>query len=362
MNNLNNPFEGAHPFRGKKERNSTPKKRNSTAGNINEQIVSIPLLFSPPSVVSTQINRRKSTFKQVHDNSVEKKREEDDFFQTDNDPSEQKKIVSLQQKEFSSIPEESSTSQDESSLIFEESSSLLEEISSKHEDTVKLPSKRKEPVSLQDEYSSMLEKPYFEKDESLLLHDKSSSKWDYQKKQSPIVKLPVLIAKVNVDIDIFDTIDLLFPLKNVIKIVWSLQSLDCSVILPSTTVFLKGVLIAEIEYANKGNKNTLHIAKLPISWSETTNINWLTLPKLPSSSHSEFMFQSPIDKEASSHFEFHQEFAEQIDSNLRKINFVWHQDFCSQLEIQKLHVVGIAQLSIDLLQSQYIELPLAGYI
>lgn len=322
MKNLNNRFIGAHPFRGNKEKNSAPKKRNSTPNKINEQIVSIPLLFSPPRVDSAQINRRKNTIEEVHDNSVEKKREDDDFFQTENDPLENKEESS---SDFEDLP----AYQDEDSFISEESSSLMEVSSSKQEDIVELPAKQEEAIS--------------------------------QKKHRPIVKLPILIAKLNIDIDIFETIDLLLPLENVIKIEWSLQSLDCSVISPSTTVFLKGVLIAEVEYSNKGKTNTLHIVRLPIYWSKTIDINWLTLPKLPTSSHNEFMFQSPIDKEASSHFEFHQEFAEKIDNNLRNINFVWHQDLCSQLEIQKLHIVGIAQLSIDLLQSQYVELPLIDY-
>lgn len=380
MDALFNPFEGSHPFRGKKDGNSTPKKRKSTAENINEQIVSIPRIFSPPRVVSTQINRkksRKSTVKQVHENSAEQ------------DITEGERKASLLLEEFSSMLEESSTTLDKSPFRMEESSSYLESIHSMHEETVKLPSKREEPVSLQDKFSSMLEddesfeekfssiheesspfqeeispmlkKSYSEKVESLLTLDKSSPKRDDQKQQSPIVKLPVLLANVNIDIDVFETFDLLFPLENVINIEWSIQSFDCSVILPSSTVFLKGVLIADIECSNKGNASTLHIVKLPISWMKTTDVDWLSLPELSRSSQSEFMFQSPLDKEVSSHDEFHQEFTGQIDNNLRNIHFVWHQELCSQLEIQKLHIEGVAYLSIDLLQSQYVELPSLGH-
>ena len=59
------------------------------------------------------------------------------------------------------------------------------------------------------------------------------------------VKMPVLLTELQTDIDIIETIDLLMPLQNILKVEWSVQSLDCNVVLPSTTVFLKGEITAE---------------------------------------------------------------------------------------------------------------------
>ena len=66
--------------------------------------------------------------------------------------------------------------------------------------------------------------------------------------------MAVLLTRLELDIDIVETIDLL-TLENISKVEWSIQSLDCKVAPPSTTVFIKGELIADIECINKGLKS-----------------------------------------------------------------------------------------------------------
>ncbi len=84
-------------------------------------------------------------------------------------------------------------------------------------------------------------------------------------KQTTIVKMAVLLARIELDIDIVETIDLFMPLENISKVKWSMRSLNCKVVLPSTTVFLKGELIADIEFINKGSNNTIHSLESPYS-------------------------------------------------------------------------------------------------
>jgi hypothetical protein len=172
----------------------------------------------------------------------------------------------------------------------------------------------------------------------------------------PIVKLPVLLAKVKIEIDIFDSFKLPMPIANITKVDWSLDSLECRVLLPSTTVFLKGILIADIHFVNESHSHTLHTVKIPVPWEKIITINWLYPPVLSSSNKREFMFESKNDKEVSSHFEFCQHFADQIQHDLRKITFVWHEELASQVEKQQLSIQGRAKLSIDLLQPQFIDL------
>ena len=123
------------------------------------------------------------------------------------------------------------------------------------------------------------------------------------KKQTTIVKLQVLLAKLNIEIDIVENIKFFMPLENISKVEWSMRSLHCKVALPSTTLFLKGELIAEIEFINNGVNNIIHSLKVPIPWSKTTNIHWLTLPDLSHSSQNEFMFQSQHDLNDNVHYE-----------------------------------------------------------
>ncbi|MDP4147632.1 MAG: hypothetical protein Q8936_24715, partial [Bacillota bacterium] len=66
--------------------------------------------------------------------------------------------------------------------------------------------------------------------------------------QPPIVKLPVILASIKVDIDIYDSFNLEIPISSLTKVDWSIHSLECKVLLPTPNVFLKGELIADIEY------------------------------------------------------------------------------------------------------------------
>ena len=174
------------------------------------------------------------------------------------------------------------------------------------------------------------------------------------KKQTTIVKLQVLLAKLNIEIDIVENIKFFMPLENISKVEWSMRSLDCKVALPSTTLFLKGELIAEIEFINNGVNNIIHSLKVPIPWSKTTNIHWLTLPDLSHSSQNEFMFQSQHDHNDSVHYESFQKFAEAITSQLNQITFVSHHELDSK--DQHLQIFGTAFLSINLMQEQFVDL------
>ncbi|WP_428908570.1 hypothetical protein [Niallia sp. Krafla_26] len=175
-----------------------------------------------------------------------------------------------------------------------------------------------------------------------------------EKKQPIIVKMPVLLGQLDLDVTIVQTLHLMLPIDHISKIEWSIQSLDCKVVPPSTTVFLKGVLIADIEFIHKGLNHTIHSLKVPIPWSKITNIHWLALPDLPQHRQNEFMFHSQHDER--SHFEDFQKFAEPIKSQLKQINFVWHQELETMDTKQKIDFQGTTHLTIDISQEQYINL------
>nr|MBC9722538.1 hypothetical protein [Lactobacillus sp.] len=175
-----------------------------------------------------------------------------------------------------------------------------------------------------------------------------------EKKEKTTVKIQVLLARLETDIDIVETIDLLMPLENILKVEWSIHSLDCKVVLPSKTVFLKGEFIAEIEFSNKGLENKIQSLKVSIPWSKTANINWISIPDFSYRNKNEFMFQSEHEHDPSFHYKYFQKFAEPIRSQLKQINFVWHQQLNSK--DQQLQVNGVAQLSIHFMQEQFVDL------
>ncbi|MFS0877165.1 hypothetical protein [Solibacillus isronensis] len=175
-----------------------------------------------------------------------------------------------------------------------------------------------------------------------------------EKKKTTTVKLPVLLAELETDIDIVESTNLLMPLDNILKVELSVQSLDCKVVLPSKTVFLKGEFIAEIEFSNKELVNKIQSLKITIPWKKAENIHWLSVPDFPTSHQKEFMFQSGQEHDSNYHYEAYQKFAEPIQSQLKQVHFVWHQELNSTEK--QLQVNGVAQLSIHFMQDQFIEL------
>ena len=174
------------------------------------------------------------------------------------------------------------------------------------------------------------------------------------KKQTTIVKLQVLLAKLNIEIDIVENIKFFMPLENISKVEWSMRSLHCKVALPSTTLFLKGELIAEIEFINNGVNNIIHSLKVPIPWSKTTNIHWLTLPDLSHSIKMNLCSNLNMTVMTVSIMNLFRNYAEAITSQLNQITFVSHHELDSK--DQHLQIFGTAFLSINLMQEQFVDL------
>ena len=175
-----------------------------------------------------------------------------------------------------------------------------------------------------------------------------------EQKKTITVKVPVLLTRLNTDIDIVETIDLLMPLYNILKVEWSVQSLDCKVVLPSKTVFLKGIFIAEIVFSNIELENKIQTLRITIPWEKIENAQWLSVPEIPDSNQKEFIFQPQHEHDSNYHYEAYQKFAEPIQSQLKKVHFVWHQEIHSTEK--QLQVNGVAQLSIHCMQEQFVEL------
>lgn len=274
--------------------------------------------------------------------------------------------------ESSSVQEESSSSSEESSSLPDESSSIQEELSSsldeptstdeKPSSSIKKEASTIQEESLREKVTSMLEDSSSLQEcweeESL---EKADKKKKYQNKFQfneplPIVKLPVLLAAINIDVDIFDSYDLLMPITKIRKIDWTCHSLKVHAVLPSNTVFLKGILVADIEYVNENQTNSFHTYKLQVPWKKITNIDWLHRPVIPENNQVEYTFQSNDCEEISNQREYEEQLAHPIQHDMRSLNFVWSEEVSTNNDTLKLFIQGRAKLCINLLQQQYIDL------
>jgi hypothetical protein len=177
-----------------------------------------------------------------------------------------------------------------------------------------------------------------------------------QKDANPIIKVPVLLSTVNINIDIFDSLDLLNSISSISKIDWSIHSSEIRALLPSTFVFFKGILVANIEYITKKTGNSVHNITIQVPWKKATNIQWIHPPVIPSRRQNTFMFQSNDKEDSSYHHEYQEQFIDPIQHVLRSIYFVWNEELDSQIDASRLFLQGTATLRLDLLQEQYMKL------
>ena len=258
-------------------------------------------------------------------------------------------------EESSSHFEKSSSFVDESSSLFEESSSFVEESSSHFE----------ESSSFVEESSSHFEESSSFVEESSSHFEESSScqnkKMDFNlevlstKRFLPIVKIPVLLANLDFNIDLFDSFPLQMPIKNISKIDWHVHSFVCQVLLPSPNVFLKGILVADITYVNDAS-SSLQSVKLNIPLNKVMKIDWFYTPELPTSYQAEYMYKGDQNINVPTHRECSQQYADPIQSELQNVYIIWHDELISNGALRKLDLQGKVQLSMNLLQSQYVDL------
>ncbi|MBD8034451.1 MULTISPECIES: hypothetical protein [Solibacillus] len=285
---------------------------------------------------------------------------------------EKNQVSHMNEEAIDKLKEPTDTIEDEYITMLSESDELPEENQDSHM-SEKAADELKEPTdAIEDEYLTMLtesdgvQKEYGDSLFTTLKGTKPDKTEDLsnlkdphfisyvEKKKTTTVKMQVLLARLEIDIDIVETMDLVMPLENIVRVELSIQSLDCRVVIPSKKVFLKGEFIAEIEFSNEGLENRIQSMKVSIPWSKTANINWLSVPEYSHSNQYEYMFQSPSESTSNIHYKSHHEFAEPINSQLNQINFVWHQEL--NPNNQQLQINGLAQLSINFLQEQLVEL------
>lgn len=167
------------------------------------------------------------------------------------------------------------------------------------------------------------------------------------------VRLPVHLANVDLEIDIFDTFTLSRPISSVDKVECSLHSIDVEALLPSSKLFTKGVLLLNIDYVSTNDCGTMHSVKMHIPWKKIIEIDWLQKPELSWKNSKEYMYTTPFGDDPAYHREFCESLVEKITFNLSSLHAVWNEQFISH---DRVLVQGTARMDIDLYQKQNLDL------
>lgn len=167
------------------------------------------------------------------------------------------------------------------------------------------------------------------------------------------VRLPVHLATVDLEIDIFDTFALSRPLSSVDKVECTLHSIDVEALIPSSKLFTKGILLLNIDYVSTIDCGTMHSMKLHIPWKKIVDIDWIQKPELSWKNSKEYMYTTPYGDDPAYHREFCESLVEKITFNLSSLHAVWNEQFINH---DRVLVQGTARMDIDLYQKQNLDL------
>lgn len=321
------------------ENGSSSRGRRKSSGK--------PLILAPPSIKSfeekTRTSKSRFNFEETYDDessdqteSSESPLDKDEEFKLDESSDESAENESI--SEISSFQEE-----DESSSWF-----LASEES------------EEEPI-LDDGYDESYEYHYespesFESSgtdtEPMNLATAAYRGTDYHTSRTK-VRLPLQLAEVGLEVDIFDTFNLSRPIASVTNVECSLHSIDAEVLLPSANLFTKGILLLTIDYVSTNDTGTMHSIKIHIPWKKIIPVKWIHKPELSSKDSKEYMFTSAHGNEMGFTREYSENLVEKVDFNLSSLHCVWNEQF---IHNGRVMVQGTANMKIDLFQNQCLDL------
>ncbi|MEC3885238.1 hypothetical protein VKA52_16000 [Halobacillus sp. HZG1] len=233
--------------------------------------------------------------------------------------------------EVCSMLDESSSWSEKIEWSYEEESSLVEPLACTIEDHEESTCEQ-----VQGCMESSSSEPFCEEDE-----ESSSQAWNMT------VKVPVLLSTEKVEINVMETLNIPDDLCEIIDIQLSIHSQKETVVLPSSYVFLSGVLMVEVIY---DDGETMQQIKRQVPWQEAVEVNWEKGPQIPYADRKAYTFDG--DETGDVHHEFSQTFVDPVEVEVESVRFISHSDASST--DGKLYIQGSAQLVYNFLQKQYV--------
>jgi hypothetical protein len=185
-------------------------------------------------------------------------------------------------------------------------------------------------------------------------HLESGTETTVPDSRSLTVKIPVVLSTLQIEVAILEDVELPFPIEHILSINWSIQSLKTNIPIPAGVVFVKGTLVASIQFVDPGETASIHSIKIPIQWDRTIPIRWILPPIIPVSEKREYTFLAENTQEPSTHHECHHSFCEPIEHFLQDFTFISHHGSFKQNGQSTLKIQGCLQVSLYLTQEQFV--------
>ncbi|WP_435991173.1 hypothetical protein [Rossellomorea sp. LjRoot5] len=187
-------------------------------------------------------------------------------------------------------------------------------------------------------------------------HLESGTETTVPDSRSLTVKIPFVLSTLQVEVDIFEDVELPFPIEHILSIHWSIQSLKTNIPIPAAVVFVKGTLVASIQYVNPGETASIRSIKIPIQWDRIIPIRWILPPNIPVSEKREYTFLAENTQEPSTHHECHYSFCDSIEHFLQDFTFISQHESLKKNGKTTLQIQGCLQVCLHLTQEQFVHI------
>jgi hypothetical protein len=296
----------------------------------------IPLIFAPPVITSVEEKSFSSRRQITIDEETEEPSDSMEIFDDEADYSKEEIHGDFDESSDEKMHEESSGLQYE-----EESANQLSAIDEYHD----------EP-HFYENHEESVDYQYDSPSEPMKLGTAAYSGKN-NKIEMTKVRLPLHLADVDLEIDIFDTFSLSRQISSVSNVECSLQSIDAEVLLPSANLFTKGILLINIDYVSADNTGTMHSLKIHIPWKKIIPVHWFHQPELSFKDSKEYLFTSNLGREEGYTREYSESLVEKVSYSLSSLHCVWNEQF---IQNDRVLIQGTARMKIDLYQKQCMDL------
>ncbi len=173
--------------------------------------------------------------------------------------------------------------------------------------------------------------------------------------EKPIIEVPVLIARADIEVDLISRVDIPYPVISVTDIRWHVHSLNSHLLLPTNQLIVNGVITVYIEYQTVVSPNKLHATSTNLIWRREQTVKFLHPPIVPVQREFKvYTFQNSQTQELTTHREHVEQLYEKPFPRLRLSRIVATEKTQSDGKTSHISLKVNSALSIDVLQVQLI--------
>lgn len=169
------------------------------------------------------------------------------------------------------------------------------------------------------------------------------------------VKVPVLLARVDVNIEVEKEMIIPYPIKGVREVEWEIDNLTCQTQALHNKLVVEGQLKANVHYDTLFRPYTTLAISSEVPFRKYVDLTFLSPPTPPKQSQKkEFSFQTGMEVETYTHSEKILPLNDQFMYDLREMAIVSADMMEQKGNKTSIFLQATATYSIDLLQRQYV--------